>query len=247
MARLAGKVALITGGTNGMGAAAARLFAAEGATVIGTGSTDESVAAARGRMPGIELLKSNAGDAADARALVERVNADYGRIDILFVNAGTNRLAPLADVDEATFDRLFDITVRGPFFLIQRAVAVMPDGGSIILTSSTAAERGLAGSSVYGAAKAALRSLGRTLALELAPREIRVNTITPGMTNSNFGSKLNLSAEQLAGFGEMVARVPLARMAEPAEIAQAALYFASDESQYTTGAELRIDGGITAL
>ena len=176
---------------------------------------------------------------------MEHVRAAYGRLDVLFVNAGTNKLAPIAEVDEATFDRLLGLTLRGPFFLLKHALGLMPEGGSIILTSSSVALRGMANTSVYGAGKAALRALGLNLAVELAPRRIRVNTITPGPVATPFGQKLGLTDEQIAGFGAMIGRVPLGRMGDAAEIAAAALYFASDASGFATGAELIVDGGLT--
>ena len=247
MKRLEGKIALITGGTSGMGAATAKLFHAEGATVVVTGSSADSVTAAREAMPELEVLQSNAGEPAAAKALVNEVSAKYGRIDVLFVNAGIARIAMLNDVDEATFDELFNVNLRGPYFLMKYAASVLSEGGSIILTSSTASVQGMPGMSAYGATKAALRSLGFNLAVELAPRRIRVNTITPGPINTPIGGKMGLTPEQMAGFGQMIARLPLGRPGEPEEIAAAALYFASDESKFTTGTELRIDGGLTLI
>ena len=245
MKKLNGKIVLITGGTSGIGAATAMLFRDEGATVVATGSSAASVGAAQAQMSGIEFIVSDAGDPTAAKALVEHVRATHGRVDVVFANAGTNRLAPIEDVDEATFDRLVGLTVRGPFFLLKHAVGLMPEGGSIILTSSTAALRGMATTSVYGTGKAALRALGLNLAVELAPRKIRVNTITPGPVATPFGQKLGLTEEQIAGFGAMIGRVPLGRMGDASEVAAAALYFASDASGFTTGAELVVDGGLT--
>ena len=245
MKKLDGKVVLITGGTSGIGAATAKLFQKEGAFVIATGSNAASVEAARTQMPDIEFMASDAGDPEAGRALIEHVRASHGRLDVVFANAGTNKLAPIEQVDEATFDRLLGLTLRGPFFLVQRALGLMPEGGSIILTSSTAALRGIATSSVYAAGKAALRALGINLAVELASRKIRVNTITPGPIATPFGQKLGLTEEQMAGFGAMMGRVPLGRMGDANEVAAAALYFACDDSGFTTGAELVVDGGLT--
>lgn len=230
-----------------MGAATAKLFQAEGATVIATGSGSASVEAARTQLPNVEFVVSDAGNVGAAKLLVEQVRDKYGRIDVLFANAGVIKLASIEATDEASFDRLFNVLFRGPYFLLKHAAAVMPDGGLIILTSSTAAVRGMPDVSVYAAAKAALRSLGLSLAAEFAPRKIRVNTITPGTINTSIGTKMDLSPAQIAFFREMIARVPLGRIGEPNEIAAAALYFASDDSRYTTGAELRIDGGLTAI
>ena len=246
MKKLDGKIVLITGGTSGIGAATAALFRDEGAVVIATGSSPASVEAARDQVPGIEFIASDAADPAAAKALVEHVRVSKGRLDVVFANAATNRLAPIEEVDEATFDRLLGVTLRGPFFLLKHAVGLMPQGGSIILTSSSVALRGMATTSVYGAGKAALRALGLNLAVELAPRKIRVNTITPGPVATPFGQKLGLTEEQIIGlFGPMMDRVPLGRMGDASEVATAALYFASDESGFTTGAELVVDGGLT--
>jgi NAD(P)-dependent dehydrogenase (short-subunit alcohol dehydrogenase family) len=245
MARLSGKIALITGGTSGMGAATAKLFQEEGATVIVTGSSDQSVAAAKKSLPSVQAIRSDAGDPQAAKQLVEAVAREHGRIDILFVNAGIARVAPATATTEDIFDKLFATNVRGPYFLLKHAIPVLSEGASIILTSSSAAVRGMPGLSAYGASKAALRSLGMSLAAELAPRRIRVNTITPGPINTPIAGKMELTPEQMAGFGQMIARVPLGRPGEPEEIAAAALYFASDDSHFTTGTELRVDGGVT--
>ena len=181
MAKLAGKIALISGGASGIGAATARLFQSEGATVIVTGSRQASVAAAEAALPGVEALVSDAADAAATKALVDQVKARHGRIDVLFVNAGFAKFAPIDQIDEAFFDRQFDLNVRGAFFLMQHAIPAIPDGGAIILTSSVAGSNGgFGGGTVYGATKAALRSFGRTFAKELLPRRIRVNTVSPG-------------------------------------------------------------------
>lgn len=244
---LKSKIALITGGTSGMGAATARRFHAEGATVVVTGSSETSVAAASRDMPEVEVLVSDAGDPRAAKALIDRVRKKYGRIDVLFVNAGIARVAAIEGTEEAVFDELFSVNVRGPYFLLKHAVSALSDGGSVILTSSSSAVQGMPGLSAYAATKAALRSLGLTLAAELAPRAIRVTTITPGPIDTPIAGKMGLSAEQLAGFAQMIGQVPLRRPGKPEEIAAAALYFASDESRFTTGTELRIDGGMTQV
>ena len=244
MDRLKNKVALITGGTSGIGAATAVLFQAEGAQVIATGSSEASVATARGQMPGIDFIHSDAADNDAAKGLVERIRGDYRRLDVLFVNAGIARMAAIDAIDEATFDKVMGVNFRGPYFLIKHAAKLLVDGGSIVLTSSLAAVRGIAELSAYGASKAALRSLGRSLAVELAPRRIRVNTITPGPIATSIGAKMELTPDQAAGSASLT--VPLDRTGQPDEIAAAALYFASDDSRFTTGAELTVDGGYAA-
>lgn len=230
-----------------MGAATAKRFHEEGATVIVTGSSPSTVEAARKAMPYVEAIVSDAGDPKAAEALVDRIKRTHGRIDVLFVNAGIARVASATATTESLFDTLFATNVRGPYFLLKHAIPVLSDGASIILTSSTAAVQGMPGLSAYSASKAALRSLGMSLAAELAPRRIRVNTITPGPINTPIAGKMELTPEQMAGFGEMIARVPLGRPGEADEIAAAALYFASDSSRFTTGTELRVDGGLTLV
>ena len=242
MNTLKNKIALITGGTSGMGAATAKRFKAEGATVIVTGSSTTSVEAARKELPGVEVILSDAGDAAAAKKLVDHVKEKYGHLDILFVNAGIAKMGPSGQVEEDQFDQLFNVNVKGPFFLLKHSVPIMVDGGSIILTSSIANTMGMPGVIVYSATKAALSSFGRTFATELAPRRIRVNTITPGPIDTPIAAKMGMSPEMMAGFAK---KVPLGRVGDVEEIAAAALYFASDESKFTTGTELRIDGGMT--
>lgn len=248
MPKLDGKVALISGGTTGIGAATARLFQAEGATVIVTGSNPETLEAARTALPGIEVVASDAGDVAAIRSLVDAVASRHGRIDVLFVNAGIFLVAPASAVEEAAFDLLFNVNVRGAYFLLKHAMPVLSDGGSVILTSSTAGVSGRGGMSVYAATKAALRSFGRTFASELAPRHIRVNTISPGPIETPIIGKTGLPAEQLGGMMEqIIAAVPLGRAGQSDEVARAALFLASDDASFTTGAELFVDGGMVGI
>jgi NAD(P)-dependent dehydrogenase (short-subunit alcohol dehydrogenase family) len=248
MAKLDGKIALISGGTSGIGAATARLFRSEGATVIVTGSSQKSVEAASAELPGIEILVSDAADVAATKALIDQVKASHGRIDILFVNAGMARFAPLEQIDEAFFDPQFDVNVKGAFFLIKHAAPVISEGGAIILTASVAgASGGLGGGTVYGATKAALRSLGRTLARELTPRKIRVNTISPGPIVTPILDKNGFTPAQKDAFIEGAkTRVPMGRVGTVEEVAAAVLYLAADAT-YTTGSELYVDGGLIDL
>jgi NAD(P)-dependent dehydrogenase (short-subunit alcohol dehydrogenase family) len=243
--KLDGKIALITGGTTGIGAATAKLFQAEGATVVVTGSNPKTLSAARDELTGIEVIASDAGDAAAAKALIDTVKARHGRIDVLFVNAGVAKFAPLGVIDEAFFDAQFNINVRGAFFVVKHAASVISDGGSVILTASIAAAEGGEGRSVYAATKAAVRSFGRTFASEFAPRRIRVNTISPGPIATPIFGKIGLSPEQLAGMTQaMTTQVPLKRVGQPEEVAAAALFFASNDSSYITGTELLVAGGL---
>jgi NAD(P)-dependent dehydrogenase (short-subunit alcohol dehydrogenase family) len=248
MAKLDGKIALISGGTSGIGAATARLFRSEGATVIVTGSSQKSVEAASAELPGIEILVSDAADVAATKALIDQVKASHGRIDILFVNAGMARFAPLEQIDEAFFDAQFDVNVKGAFFLIKHAAPVISEGGAIILTASVAgASGGLGGGTVYGATKAALRSLGRTLARELTPRKIRVNTNSPGPIVTPILDKNGFTPAQKDAFIEGAkTRIPMGRVGTVEEVAAAVLYLAADAT-YTTGSELYVDGGLIDL
>jgi NAD(P)-dependent dehydrogenase (short-subunit alcohol dehydrogenase family) len=235
MAKLDGKIALISGGTSGIGAETAKLFQSEGATVVVTGSSERSVEAAKAALPGIEVLVSDAGNVVATKALVDQVKAKHSRIDVLFVNAGIAKLAPT-------------INVKGAFFLIKHAIPIIPDGGAIILTASVAgANGGLGGATIYGSTKAALRSFGRTIAKELTPRGIRVNTISPGPIITPILDKGGLTPAQKDSFIEGAkTRIPLGRTGTAAEVAAAALYLAADAT-YTTGAELFVDGGLIDL
>ena len=247
MGKLDGKVALITGGTTGIGAATARLFRQEGATVIATGSSAKSVDAARGELEGVQLVVSDQADPQAAAALTAQVKAEHGAIDILFVNAGVAHFAPLDQVDEAFFDTQFSINVRGAYFTVKHAAPVMNDGGAVILTASTAAHGGMAGASVYSATKAAVRSFGRTLGAELAPRGIRVNVISPGPVETPIFGKSGMSPQEVQGFKDGVkSRVPMGRIGHADEIAAAVLFLAADAS-FTTGGEVIAGGGLVDI
>lgn len=247
MSKLDGKIALITGGTTGIGAATAKLYRSEGATVIVTGANPKTAEAARTQLPGIDVIVSNQGDVRSSKSLVDQVTAKHGRIDILFVNAGVAHFAPIEAVDEAFFDAEFNINVRGAYFMVKHALPVIPDGGTIILTASTAASSGGANMSVYAATKAALRSFGRTLAAELAPRNIRVNVVSPGPIETPIFGKTGLAAEQIEGFlADAKVRVPLKRLGRPEEVAAAALFLAADAT-FVTGGEIIVGGGLVDI
>jgi NAD(P)-dependent dehydrogenase (short-subunit alcohol dehydrogenase family) len=219
MLRLQNKVALITGGTTGIGAATAKLFQKEGATVVVTGLNPATLANAGYDMPGVEVLASDVGDTNAISALMVHIRDHYGRIDTLFVNAAMAGYRPASAVDEDFFDRMFNTNVRGPFFLIQQAAPLIPDGGSIVLNGSVAASRGAPMATVYGATKAALRSMGRTFAAEFAPRHIRVNTVSPHLIDTPIVEKVGFTAEQLAQALEAaIATTPLRRQARVEEV-----------------------------
>ena len=195
--RLRDKIVLITGGTTGIGAATARLFQSEGAKVVVTGSSAKTVEAAKPTLPGVEVVVADQADTRAFKSLVDHVKGRYGAIDVLFVNAGVGKFATLDRADEVHFDSIFNINVRGLYFMAKFAAPAIPNGGSIIFTGSTAGSKGGAGMSVYSATKAAVRSLARTLAAELAPRNIRVNVISPGAIETPILGKVGLTQEQL--------------------------------------------------
>jgi len=244
MRRLDGKIVLITGGTSGIGAATAQLFQSEGATVIVTGTNPQTAEAARAKMPGVEVILSDQADTAATRSLMEHIKSKYGRLDILFANAGLARFAMMEDIDEAFVDHLLGLNIKGTFFVVKHAAAIMPNGGAIILTSSTAASQGMPSASIYAATKAAIRSLGRTLAAELAPRNIRVNTISPGPIRTPMYNRNGMDDAMVDAYAESLKTViPLQRIGEPDDVATAALYLAADAS-FVTGEELIVGGGL---
>jgi NAD(P)-dependent dehydrogenase (short-subunit alcohol dehydrogenase family) len=248
MAKLDGKIALVTGGTTGIGHATAKLFQQEGATVIVTGQNPKTIDAARQSLPGAEVVQSDGSSVAAITALMDGIKARHGRLDIAFVNAGIAQFLPLEAVDEAFFDKHFALNVRGAYFTMQKAAAIMPDGGAMVLTASVAGVKGMAGASVYGATKAALRSFGRTFAAELAPRRIRVNTVSPGPIETPIFGKVELPDDVKAGMGEMLRNlVPMKRFGTADEVARAVLFLASDDGSFVTGTELFVDGGSADL
>lgn len=248
MGKLNGKIAVVSGGTSGIGEEIARCFVREGATVIATGSSQASVDAARDRLPGVDLIASDASSLAQVHDLVERVKADHGRIDVLVANAGISTYAAIEQVDEAFYDRMFAINTKGPFFLMKETVAAMPNGGAIVLVSSVCHDMGSRNQSVYCASKAALRSLGRTFACELAPRGIRVNTLSPGAIATPAWSRdADITDEQALAFQtQMGTQVPLGRVGMPEEIAAAILHLVADAT-YTTGIDMVVDGGVLGV
>ena len=247
--RLSGKIALITGGTTGIGFATAQLFQNEGARVIVTGHNPKTVEDAQKALgPNVLVVASDASSLADADALMEIISEKFGRLDILFANAGTVQFAPVEQVDESFFDRQFDLNVKGLFFTVKKSLKLLSDGGSVLLNASVASCKGFAGASIYSATKAAVRSFGRTLAAELAPRRIRVVTISPGPTATALFSKLEMPKEAAEAVAAgWVQGVALKRIGQPEEIANLALFLASDEASFITGTEIFADGGLAEL
>ena len=239
MGKLQGKVAVITGGTEGIGLATAQLFVKEGAYVFITGRRQKELDEAA------TILDSNAtgvqGDVAklaDLDRLYERVGKVKGRIDIIFANTGVAEFVPFGKVSEEHFDRLFNINVKGALFTVQKGLPLLKDGGSIILTGSVAGIKGTGAFGVYAACKAALRSFARTWTTDLKDRHIRSNVISPGPIRTPL--TIRQPADVIA---QIASTVPMGRMGEPDEVAKAALYLASDDSSFVTGIELFVDGG----
>ena len=249
MGKLTGKIALITGGSTGIGLATAKLFQEEGAQVIVTGRNTRYIEAAQKELgAGALAIASDTSQLKDITSLIETIRQKFGRIDILFANAGIARFQPFGEITESFFDEHFNINVKGLFFTVQAALPLIPSGGSILLTASVVSKKGFAGSSVYGATKAAVRSFGRTLATELAPRGIRVNTLSPGPVTTPLFAKMGLPEEAIGQMQERMAQaVALKRMGTPEEIARAALFLSSDDASLVVGAELFADGGIAEL
>jgi len=249
MGRLNGKRALITGGTTGIGLETARQFLAEGARVAITGRNPATLDAARKEL-GTEVLvlSSDASDGGAQKGTAEAVQKAFGQLDILFVNAGIADLRPMEKWDETGFDRSFAVNVKGPFFLIQALLPVFAKPASIVLNGSVNAHIGMPGTTVYAATKSALLSLVRTISGELVSRGVRVNAVSPGPITTPLYGKLGFSETELkAVAGSIQGQVPLGRFGTPAEIASAVVFLASDESAFTVGSELLIEGGMSNL
>ena len=249
MDRLKGKRALITGGTSGIGLETARQFLAEGARVAVTGTNPKTLEAARKTLgPDALVIKADASDVAGQKAVADAVKQAFGGLDVVFVNAGIALLKPIADWDEAGFDRVFDINVKGPYFLLQALLPILANPASIVLNTSVNAHVGMPNSSVYGASKAALQSFIRTLSGELIGRGIRLNAVSPGPIATPLYGKLGFSEADLKTVADSIkGQVPAGRFGEPSEIAKAVVFLASDEAAYTVGAEIMIDGGMGTL
>ncbi len=249
MGRLEGKIAVVTGANSGIGQAAAARFAQEGARVFMTGRRQEELDAAVAEIGGnARGIQGDVSNLADLSRLYDIVEMEAGRIDILFANAGAGDFQALADVTEEHFDRIFATNVKGTLFTVQKALPLLRDGASIILTGSTAAVIGSPAFSVYAASKAAIRSFARNWILDLAPRRIRVNVLVPGSTDTPGLRGLSASDDAHRSLLQSFeAGTPLGRTGTPDEIAAAALFLASDESSFVTGSELFADGGAAQI
>ena len=249
MKKLEGKVAVITGGNSGIGQAIAQTFSDEGAQVAIFGRNTQTLNETKNLIGnGTLAVQGDVTNLEDIDRLYEEVTSQHGKIDVLVVNAGIAKVSPLADTTEAFFDQTSNINFKGAFFTVQKAVQHLNDGASIILVSSIVNVKGFPGFSVYAATKAAVRSLGRSFSAELAPRGIRVNTLSPGPIETPIFGKMELPEEALEGMAKgMTQQVPLGRFGKPDEMAKAALFLASDDSSFVLGAELAADGGIAQV
>ena len=249
MNRLQGKRALITGGTSGIGLETARQFLKEGARVAITGRDPKALESASKELgPDVLVIPSDAAKIAAQQVVADEIRKTFAALDVLFINAGIAELRPVAHWDEAAFDRSFDINFKGPFFLIQALLPLFANPASIVLNGSVNAHIGMPNTTVYAASKAALISLIRTLSGELISRGIRVNTVSPGPISTPLYSKLGLSETDLKSVAASIqSQVPARRFGTPSEIASAVVFLASDESAFTVGSELMIDGGMGNL
>lgn len=241
------KIALVTGGTTGIGLATAKRLRDEGATVIVTGVDSRRIAeAAKELGESVSVVKADFRKSDELNSVFKDIEEKHGRIDMLFANAGVGMVAPLEQVTEEEVDRLFDINFKGVFFAVQKAVPLMDKGGSIVLTTSFLNTTGTPGFSVLSATKAAVRSLARTLGAELASRQIRINAVSPGLISTPFHGKLGLTEQQLdAAAADVETKVPLGRFGEADEVAKAAVFLASEQASFVTGTELVVDGGLS--
>jgi NAD(P)-dependent dehydrogenase (short-subunit alcohol dehydrogenase family) len=246
MSTLEGKLALVTGGTTGIGLASARAFHAAGARVIVTGSNPASIAAARAELPAdVAIVRADARRLADITALAAEVERKLGALDVLFLNAGIAKFAPLAAVDEAFYDDVMAVNVKGVVFTLQKLLPLLRPGASVLINTSVVDTKGVPNASVYSASKGALSALVRSLAVELADRQIRVNAVSPGPITTPIYGKLGLPKDAVDAFADgMTARVPLRRFGVADEVAKTALFLASPAASYVTGAELSVDGGL---
>jgi NAD(P)-dependent dehydrogenase (short-subunit alcohol dehydrogenase family) len=245
MQRLKNKIAVITGGNSGIGFATAERFVAEGATVVLFGRDSATLKAAADTLgPSASFVAGDVARLEDLKRLAGVVRERHGRIDVLFVNAGVAEFVPIDQVDEAHFDKMFDIDVRGAYFTIKETLPLLSQGASIVLNSSVVSHVGMPGASVYSAAKAAVRSFARSLSAELAPRGIRVNAVAPGPIDTPIFGRMGIPGDQVEGTkANLASIVPIGRMGKPEEVAAAVAFLAADESAYVVGDEISVAGG----
>jgi NAD(P)-dependent dehydrogenase (short-subunit alcohol dehydrogenase family) len=241
-------VALITGGTTGIGLATARALHEKGFAVLITGANPETLAAAQRSLPGdVIALKADARITSDTARVADELKQRFGRVDFAFLNAGVGRMLPIEAVDEAAFDEHFDINVKGQFFTLQKILPLLAEGGSVLFTTAVGAHRGFPAWSVYSATKGAISALVPALAAELAPRGIRVNAVRPGPIDTPAFGKLGLPAEAIAAFSQGIPkRIPLGRSGTAEEVAEVVAFLASPAAHYVTGTTIEVDGGMSS-
>ena len=247
MNRLENKVAVITGGSSGMGLETARLLASEGAKVVIVGRSLDKLKDAKkevSQQGEVFAVQCDVSNMDDLDNLYRQVEDKYGKVDVLFANAGIGKFIPAIETTEADFDKLIDVNFKGVFFTVQKALKVFNDNGSIILNASWLGHRGVETCSVYGATKAAVVSLAKTFANELADRNIRVNSISPGFIRTPIIEEIGMDEEKIE---QRRQKIPARRWGKPEEIAKAVLFLASDESSYILGQDIAIDGGVIPL
>lgn len=249
MGKLTNKVAVVTGGTTGIGLAVARRLAAEGAEVTITGTNAKTLAAARAELgDAVHVVASDATSAADIDSLARSFEAKGKPVDVLVLNAGVAKFAPILAMDEATFDESYRVNVRGPWLAIKRFARLLPRGGAIVLTGSINADLGMPGSVAYAGSKAAARSLVRVAAAELAEAGVRVNSVSPGPIDTPLYDKLGIPPEAREAFAaDLTKRVPMHRFGTPDEVAKSVLFLASDDASFMTGEDIVLDGGMTRV
>ena len=246
MGKLSNKVAVITGGNSGIGLATARLFKSEGATVIINARNAQRLKETEAELGNeFDIIQADVSNVSELDGFYQEIGDKYGKIDVLFLNAGVAYLLPIDSVDEATYDKLFDTNVKGVFFGVQKALPYLAEGSSVLLTTSVVNQKGIANSNAYAATKAAVRSLAQTLSAELVGRGIRVNAISPGPIETPIFGKMGMDDDTLSQMAEgFASMVPLGRFGRAEEVAQTALFFASQDSSFILGAEIVVDGGL---
>jgi NAD(P)-dependent dehydrogenase (short-subunit alcohol dehydrogenase family) len=249
MGKLNGKVALVTGGNSGIGLATAKQFAVEGAYVFISGRRESNLARAVQEIgENVTSIQGDVSEPADLDRLFSQIKKEKGRLDIVFANAGVARYGLLGEITEELYDSIFDINVKGLLFTVQKALPLLTDGASIILNASIVASKGLPANAIYSASKAAVRSFARTMSTDLKARQIRVNAVSPGPTDTpGFNELVNSSEVGQQRIKMLSSAIPLGRLGRPEEIAKAVTFLASDESSYITGIELFVDGGMTQV
>ena len=249
MKRLDGKIAVVTGGSSGIGFATAKAFVNEGATVYITGRRKEVLEAAAAKIgKGCTAVVGDTSKQADIQKLYEQIRSEQGRVDIVFANAGIAEYGVFGQLEEAQYERIFGTNVKGVIFSVQAALPLMPDGGSIILNGSVVGSKGLPAGSIYAATKAAIRSFARTWTTDLKERKIRVNVVSPGPIQTEGLEGLLGSSETGKARRELISSgVPLGRMGRPEEIANAVVFLASDEASFVTASEFFVDGGFAQV